>query len=141
LYIHVNILGGCDVYTGLHFKQRLHIRISAKFYYCLLKSSDFADGFELVCISIFEATRDKSIQNFRTLFIHDYVKVTAHKFVPCYRRFDPLCVPMSKAVLQYPLCLVGTTRCVFQYISVICRWSIISYCPSWHHQLHVSAEM
>ena len=62
-------------------------------------------------------------------------------FIACYRRFDPLCLPKNKAVLQYPLCLVGTTRYVFQYISVICRWSINSYYPSWHHQLQVCAKM
>jgi len=41
--IHVNILGHSDVRTGLHFIKRLHNPISAKFYYCLLKSCDFAD--------------------------------------------------------------------------------------------------
>jgi len=65
LYIHVNILDHYDVCTGIHYIQRLHIGISAKFYYCLLKSCDFADCYELVCISTFEVTRDKSIQNFK----------------------------------------------------------------------------
>jgi hypothetical protein len=75
------------------FIKRLHISISVKFYYRVLKSCDYADCDKLLSsyVFLFEVTRDEKIKKCGMFSFHGYVKATAHN----------LLTPVS--CLNYPL--------------------------------------